>query len=127
MAGTNRAQRRADVSRFRRQSRSGCATYLFDARTKLTDAQGILRDAVVWWRANFARRNACCIGCKAAFTDAGVAAGAFFCAIPDASPGEASVSALCEECWLTLSDDELQKTALRIAKQICGPGARFVP
>lgn len=121
----NRHQRRASVSAFRHTARAGLTTFLLASDDALLDRQPLLRDAVAYWRANMPSRRPVCICCQGRFTgEARVEVAAFLLATPSASPRNASVSGVCERCWNTLTDDQLEAAALRVLKTFL-PNARF--
>jgi hypothetical protein len=122
-----RHERRRDLVRFKREARSGSGnaqTFCFDVRMPLGEPQALLRDAARFWRANM--RNRRCLGCRTRFSDE-VKVGGYFMARPDAAPTAVSVSGFCEGCWLSRPDEQLQRDALRILRELVGPEARFAP
>ena len=120
----NRASRRANLSAFKRDATHGLLTYLIEASDPL-DRAPLLRDAINFWRTNAPTRKPICIGCKASFTgEAQVDVAAFLLATSPASSGTASVSGICVTCWNGLSDDELERAALRVLRTFL-PNAKF--
>ena len=118
----NRHQRRADLRSFKRDAAHGLLTYLIEANDPL-DRAPVLRDAINFWRANAPTRKPICIGCKGQFTgEARVDVAAFLLATSPASSGTAS--GICTECWNGLSDDELERAALRVLRTFL-PNAKF--
>jgi len=121
---SNRHQRRANLASFRRDAAHGLLTYLIEANDPL-DRTPVLRDAINFWRANAPTRKPICIGCKGQFTgEARVEVAAFLLATSPASSGSASVSGICVTCWSGLSDDELERAALRVLRAFL-PNAKF--
>ena len=119
---TNRAQRRAEVARFRREvSRAGLVSYLTDADDPRLAGEPLLRDAVRYWRRNVPVRAPRCFGCQAVFSD-DLQAGAFLLVVPSRAPTSASVSGLCRICWTDLSDDEIKAAADRAVRPVTPNG-----
>ena len=119
-----RHERRASLAAFKREAAGG---YL-DVGLVPTDApinNPLLERAALAWRAGVATRRPTCISCKAKLAD-GAQAGAFVMTVPSAAPTAASVSALCADCWLNLSDDAVKAVALRVIRRVL-PGAVFDP
>ena len=56
----SRAQRRADVARFRREARRGVVSYLVDRDDARLAGEPLLRNAIEFWRANLAVRKPKC-------------------------------------------------------------------
>lgn len=117
-----RHERRAELSKFKRKSRAGLTSYLLASDDALLDREPLLRNAVQWWRANAATRRPICICCKSHFTgEAYVDVAAFLLATSSSSPGNASVSGICTECW-KLPDDEIERAALRVLRTFLPDG-----
>jgi len=123
---SNRHQRRANIAAFRRDASHGLTTYLIgDDEDAMLDRAPLLLEAIAFWRANAATRKPICIGCKGQFTgEARVEVAAFLLATSPASSGSASVSGICVTCWSGLSDDELERAALRVLRAFL-PNAKF--
>ena len=102
-----------------RSSASAAGGYL-DVHLVPTDASDqhpLLERAALHWRAGVAARRPTCISCKAKFAD-GAQAGAFVMTVPSAAPTAASVSAICDDCWLNALDKAVKAAALRVVRQV---------
>ena len=121
---SNRQQRRASLTAFRREAAGG---YLDVCLTPADDVSltPLLRNAVQFWLANVAVRKPTCISCKRKFsTD--LRPGAFVLTVPERAPTSCGTSALCAACWSGLSDAEVEKAALRVVRKVLR-GAVFDP
>jgi hypothetical protein len=116
-----RHERRAALSRFRRESAGVLVTHLLDVAEPL-DGHPLLKRAAAYWRNGIATRRPYCIACRASF-DGEATPGAFlFATAADADTatdaGAASVSAVCSSCWRELSPAELEHVALRTMQKL---------
>jgi hypothetical protein len=114
---SNRQQRRASLSEFKREMGHELITHLIDAREPL-DAHPLLSRAATHWRDGIQSRKPVCCACKVGFADGSARAGAFLFAQPLSGAPTASVSALCRECWDNLSDDEVEAAALGVMQRL---------
>lgn len=73
------------------------------------------KDALAFWQSNRITRRPMCIGCRCSLADPNVQAGAFLFATLPNSPGIASVSALCVDCWRDLPMDQIGRAACSAA------------
>jgi hypothetical protein len=107
---SNRASRRAEISRFRQTAGGEMLSYLFDASMPL---DGHLEDAVQYWQSRRSVRRAVCVGCG----DSPVTmlkSERTYWRPRRVRPGNASVSAFCGACWADMSDAEVEAVALRV-------------
>ena len=120
------AQRRASVSEFKRDAAQGHVDVHLVPTEDVPLSDAFLQRAAEYWLAGVAtRRQAKCIGCRAAFAD-GAQVGAMLFVVPSVAPTTASVSAICTECWLNLSDQAIKAAALKVVRRVL-PTARFDP
>lgn len=118
-----RHERRAAIAEFRRDAaRADVLTYLVDASDTALVREPFVQ-AVLHWRGNIAVRKPRCIACGTSFAADGASVGGFLFATPEGA-NATSVSAFCSSCWTDLSDDDLERQAMRILRSI-KPGARF--
>lgn len=119
----SRHERRSAIAEFRR-SATYLETFLLPPDTNLHD-HAVLRDAVLFWQSNRTVRKPMCIGgCKARFVDASTEPAAYLFATSPGTPGAASVSVFCAECWQTLPMCEIEANATRVFRRLL-PGGRF--
>jgi hypothetical protein len=120
-----RQQRRASLSEFRREAAQGFLDVFLTPVEDIPRSKLLLQHAVDHWRASIPTRRPACLSCKAQFAeDARV--GSYLCLVPSAAPTTASVSGLCADCWLRLSDPEVERAALRVVRRVM-PTATFDP
>ena len=112
------------MASFKRKAAGDLLTFLIGADDASFDREPLLARAAAWFRAGVSARKPRCFGCRAAFAD-GAEVGAFLFGMPrNGGAGSASVAALSDECWRDLSDDEIERAALRVLRKVM-PGARF--
>jgi hypothetical protein len=120
----NRATRRSEVARFKREVAHGdLLSYLIDASEPLDHAP-LLKAAARYWFDGIMSRKPYCIACKSADFADGAEVGAFLFATPTVRPSSASVSAICAACWRDLPDDAIERAALAVHRRIV-PRGRF--
>ena len=120
----NRQQRRASVADFKKAAAGGYLdAHLAPADVPITDP--LLQRAAEFWRGHIQQRRPVCIACKAKFAE-DARPGAYLFTLPSRAPSSCSTSALCDDCWLRLSDDEVKAVALRVVRRIM-PWAVFDP
>src|SRR4051794_31821326 len=117
----NRHQRRAEMTRFRRELSGGLLSYLVDATDPRLAGQRLLSGAIAYWSANIGPRRPKCFACRTPFADA-AEAGAFLLVKPSCSATSCSVSGLCRACWRDLSDAEIEAAAARALKPVAPSG-----
>jgi hypothetical protein len=121
---TNRQQRRASVAEFKRDAAGDYLdTYMLPSDAPIINP--LLQRATSVWRANISTRRPKCIACRAGFSD-DARVGAYLCAVPSGAPSTATVSGLCADCWLNLSDEVVKAAALKVIRRVM-PTATFDP
>ena len=109
---------------FKRDASHGLPTYLIEATDPL-DRAPLSRDAINFWRTNAPTRKPICIGCKAPFTgEAQVDVAAFCWLLRPCHPAPRACRGFASTCWNGLSDDELERAALRVLRTFL-PNAKF--
>jgi hypothetical protein len=117
-----RSLRRAEVARFRRSAARGTLSYLVSKDDPRLAGDRLLSDAVRYWQRNIPTRRPRCIGCRTPFTDDGShQAAAFLFLTASVAPTSATVSALCTQCWSTMTDAEIEAAAAKALKPVLGP------
>lgn len=120
----NRTERRASTSAYRKAADGGFLdVFLLPADGAITNP--LLKRATTYWLAGLAMRKPACVSCKAKIGGE-ASVGSFICTIPSGAPTAASVSALCADCWLRLTDEQVTACALRVARRVL-PTAVFDP
>ena len=120
----NRHQRRSEIANYKRKvSRGGIVTFLVDANDPL-EGHPLLRDARRWWQGNIRRRRSSCCACKASFAGA-AQPGAFLFSTSSEAPLSASVSAFCSRCWRDLPEDEIERIAMKVLRQLMPDAKKF--
>ena len=117
------AQRRAELSRFKRLASGGYVSSLVSADDVRLRGDKLLSSAISQYRQRAVALNAKCFACSMKFGPNGVGAAAFLCVQPAAAPATVSTSALCAECWTNKSDEEIQHQATRALKPVLGGAA----
>jgi hypothetical protein len=105
-----RAERRAEISRFRKATAKGVVSYLIDPADKRLEAEPVLKDALAYWARNISVRRPKCFACRTPFV-AEAEAGAFLLLTAPSDARSASISGLCRKCWRDLSDSEIEAAA----------------
>jgi hypothetical protein len=119
----SRAQRRASLADFKRASVGGhLDVHLLPADVPITIP--LLKRAVEFWRAAIPTRKPKCFAACGAEFSADARIGAYLGAIPSGAPSTATISGLCAECWSRLTDDEVERAALKVVRRVM-PTATF--
>jgi hypothetical protein len=120
-----RHERRASLAEFKKASDGGFLdVHLLPADVPITIP--LLKRAVEFWRASIpSRKPKCFAACGAEFS-ADARIGAYLCAVPSGAPTTATISGLCTECWSRLTDDEVERAALKVVRRVM-PTATFDP
>ena len=106
--------RQGRVARFRHQAgQGGYATSL-----RASGAHRPCDDAAIWnWRASESIANPVCFGCRSTFS-AERRPGAFLTVRSSRSPqAGTAVSAVCNECWTSLTPDAIELAALELLRR----------
>jgi hypothetical protein len=120
---SNRHERRASVSAFRRHVGRYLDTALLPAGTNL-DGHPVLASAVVYWEQQRQAHTRQCIACMEPFDADGSTVGAFLFATVPTMPGSASISAICKDCIATLPTARVEECCSRMLRKML-PSGRF--
>jgi hypothetical protein len=120
---SNRASRRAEIARFRKELSDGLRSYLVARDDPRLAREPLLRNAISFWCRNVPTRRPApqCFGCGSKFALAGQAS-AFLMLTALHSPTSCSVSGLCASCWRNLPDAEIKSAADRACREIAPGG-----
>jgi hypothetical protein len=123
---SNRAQRRADLHRFKRDAhKAHLVTYMIEADDEASlDRYPLLRRALEFWRGNLMQRRPFCPAWKANYAD-GVLPGAFLFSTTAVGPTNVSVTAFCDQCSNDL--DVMECEAARMLRSIIADGKWLDP
>jgi hypothetical protein len=111
----NRHRRRAEVSRFRRETRGALFTWLLDARDpSLQEAPPLVVRAASYWCANLATEPRHCICCLSLIWEQREVGGLLLSAPPNAT--SASINAVCSRCWVDQPLDEIEHAATEVLR-----------
>jgi hypothetical protein len=114
----SRHERRAEVSRFKREAARGVVSYLVDAADPRLAGEPLLSRAVAYWRANIPTRKPRCFACRTPFAADGAQASAFLMVTAASAPTSATVSGLCTRCWSDLPMPEIERAAERALRPV---------
>lgn len=118
-----RHERRASLADFKKAADGGFLdVHLLPADAEITIP--LLKRAVEFWRANIPTRKPKCLAACGAEFSADAKVGAYLGAIPSGAPTTATVSGLCADCWERLTDEAVERAALKVIRRVM-PTATF--
>ncbi|MBR0750261.1 hypothetical protein JQ582_40810 [Bradyrhizobium japonicum] len=119
---TSRQQRRADTASLRKLRSNVVVTHLIGAGDRRLARAPSLRDAIRNFHYTAPTRGPICICCRTKFGST-VRPAAFLLGV---SGGVVSTSGVCNRCWRSAPDAEIEAAALRTLRKLIGsPGAHF--
>jgi hypothetical protein len=121
----NRQTRRADVARFRRDTRGGLLTWLVDANDpSLHEAPPQVVRASYYWCTNLPTEPRHCICCLSLIWDQREVGALLLSASPNAA--SVSINAVCNRCWADQPLDEIEHAATEVLRGAV-PNGHFEP
>lgn len=114
----SRAQRRAEIARFRHEAARGTVSYLVDEADPRLAGEPLLQSAIEFWRRRVPIRKPRCFGCKATFSVDGARASAFLLVTPSSAPSSCSVSGLCTRCWRDMPLPDIERAAEKALRPV---------
>jgi hypothetical protein len=110
---SNRASRRASISRFRKIARGSLTTYCL-APDALLDEYPLLDSARRQWLGSISTRRPICIRCKEAISVVGAVL-----LVEAEGSSMVGCSGFCSGCWAEATDEDLERSAvLMIRRQV---------
>ncbi|HZZ26110.1 MAG TPA: hypothetical protein VFE60_27745 [Roseiarcus sp.] len=97
---------------------------MFDVDDPRLAGEPLLLNALSYWRKSVPTRRPKCFGCKTVFTVDGAAPRAFLLVTPQSAPTSCSTSALCKQCWATMTDAEIETAAAKALRPVLPSGLR---
>jgi hypothetical protein len=116
---SNRASRRASISRFRKIARGSLTTHCLAADCDLS-AHPLLDAARRQWLDSIPTRHPVCVRCKKAIS----VVGALLFVTVEESP-MVGCSGYCDRCWTEASDNDLERSAVRMIRRQVLPRGEF--
>ena len=122
----NRHQRRAEFSRFRRETGGGLLTWLVDAKDpSLHKAPPLLVRAAYQWCEELPAVPRHCICCLSLIWDRREVGGLLL-SKPHNAIGRAAINAVCNRCWADRPLDEIEHAATEVLRAVV-PKGQFDP